>query len=187
MKSKKKLSKFFKFIFLVALLFFAGLMLIYTVFPVKHFDIIERYAAKHGLEPAFVCAMIFTESRFREGAVSHAGATGLMQIMPGTAYWAAEQMGIENFSYENIKDPEINISIGTWYIARLIRQYGEVDTALAAYNAGSGKVSAWLRDNSFSDDSRTLHTIPYRETREYIGRINMFYRIYRIRLRLRRN
>ena len=183
MKLKRSLSKFLRFIFVLSLILLGGIMMINTVFPVKHLDIIEKYALEHGLEPAFVFAMIYTESRFREEAVSHKGATGLMQIMPSTADWIAEQLKIENYFYSQMTDPDINIRIGTWYIARLIRQFGEADTALAAYNAGSGKVSSWLMDERYSEDGKILSNIPYKETRDYVERVNLFYKIYSIRLR----
>jgi len=108
-----------------------------------------------------------------------------MQIMEQTADWAAEQIGIPGYDYSRIFEPDINIQIGSWYINRLIGQFGNnLDTALAAYNAGSGNVSNWLRDQGSSDF--TLESIPFPETRNYVQRVRAYQEVYRILLWVRR-
>lgn len=168
----------------LTLLFYAGASVFNSRFPLKYFDIIERYAQVHGVDPVLVSSIINVESRFNRYAVSPVGASGLMQIMEPTAVWAAEKMGIENFVYsEMIFDPEININIGTWYINRLINQYGELPVALAAYNAGSGNVTSWLNDPELSEDGVTLSYIPFGETRRYVKRVDINMKIYAFLLR----
>lgn len=141
-------------------------------FPREEMSLISNYSQKYNVDPALVAAMAHTESGFDKDAVSHKGASGYMQIMEQTANWAAEEIGIKDFNYDMIKEPKINIEIGCWYISKLINQYGSVDTALAAYNAGSGNVSNWLKDYKYSNDGKTLYNIPFNETKDYIKKVN---------------
>ncbi|MCD8158189.1 MAG: lytic transglycosylase domain-containing protein [Clostridiales bacterium] len=117
-----------------------------------------------------------TESHFDENAVSSAGAAGLMQLMKPTADWAAEEIGIEDYSYENIKDPKLNIEIGCWFLNSLIYRYGDLETALCAYNAGSGNIDKWLDEGT---EDGTLTGIPFFETRNYISRVKTHIVAYR--------
>ena len=74
--------------------------------------------------------------------------------------------------------PEINILIGCWYLNKLINQYDNVETALAAYNAGSGNVSRWLADDEYSSDGIRLDYIPYKKTRNYVKKVQQAKKIY---------
>lgn len=168
--------------------FFSGLTasayILRTRFPINYLHIIEHYAAVHEVDPVLIAAIINVESGFNPNAVSPAGASGLMQLMPSTARWAAEQIGMENFNCEMIFHPYININLGTWYIRRLMDNHKDFNVALAAYNAGSGNVARWLDDPKFSSDGLTLDYIPFGETRRYVSRIQTNLWIYRIRLNL---
>ena len=182
----KKRRKRLILVFLLIAIVFGGVFGVYATrrfFPMRYCDIIEQYATKYDLPPELIYAIIRAESSFNRYAVSHAGASGLMQIMESTGVWAAEQMGLSDFDYGRIFEPEINIHIGTWYINRLIRQFGgNLDTALAAYNAGSGNVSSWLNEQGSTDHS--LERIPFGETRNYVERVNLYQNVYRILLRI---
>ena len=160
------------------LLTLAGTYILKYYFPVNHREIIRKYAAENQLDEALVFAVIHTESRFREQATSPVEASGLMQIMRDTAYEQANHLGMDGFDYSQIFDPEINIRIGTFYLARLIQQFGVVDTALAAYNAGRGNVSRWLENPELSNDGIHLTAIPFPETRNYVERVNTRVKIY---------
>ena len=159
-------------------------MTIYMInsrFPVMYTDIIAYHADYYGLDPILITSIINVESGFNRTAVSPAGASGLMQIMEPTANWIAQEMGFYDFDYEQmIFDPDINIKMGTWYINRLINIYSNLDVALAAYNAGSGRVNSWLVDPEFSSDGETLSHIPFTETRNYVRRMDINMRIYRV-------
>ena len=180
----RKLLKVAIPLFVIALLLYAGISIFNLRFPLKYFDIIERYSQIYGVDPVIISSIISVESRFNSNAVSPVGASGLMQIMEPTAVWAAQEIGIENFVYSDmIFDPEININIGTWYINRLINTYGELSVALAAYNAGSGNVTRWLGDPEFSEDGVTLSYIPFGETRRYVERVNRSMKIYSFLIR----
>ena len=114
------------------------------VYPLDYKDSIKKYSTERGLRPNFVCALIFTESRFNQDATSGVGARGLMQIMPTTGGSIAAELGEPNYTADKLFDPETNIRYGTWYIKGLLDKYdGSVDLALAAYNAGSGRADSW--------------------------------------------
>jgi len=158
-----------------------------ALYPVKYLDIIDETSAEYGLEPAFICAVIHAESRFRRDAVSVKGAAGLMQIMEATAEWAASELQLDDFDIGDVFDPETNILIGCWYLNRLFKQFGgERDVTLAAYNAGSGNVSNWLNSPQYSGDGKTLSHIPFGETRSYIQKVNGNLRIYELLFELRK-
>lgn len=99
---------------------------------------IVREARKNGVDPLLVVAIIRTESAFNNYAVSHVGAMGLMQVMPATGKWLVERRGETLGRTSNLFDSELNVALGTWYIAEMIEQFGTVEKALVAYNAGPG-------------------------------------------------
>ena len=184
------MKKFIRTVFLLGAVgvAVAGLYAVNTRFPLRYVELIQRYASLHDVDPVLVASIINVESRFRPEVVSPVGASGLMQIMPGTGKWAAEHIGIYPFVYdEMIFDPAVNINIGTWYIRRPVNSHAEVDVALAAYNAGSGNVARWLADADFSSDGKTLDYIPFGETRRYVERVNRNKQVYRIRLWLKKH
>jgi soluble lytic murein transglycosylase-like protein len=106
-------------------------------------DLVAESAEIYGLSEDLIYGIIWVESRFDPEAVSPVGARGLMQLMPKTARYLAEC--IDWSGRKSAFDPAFNISAGSYYIARLIREFnGDEDTALAAYNAGPTKVRRWL-------------------------------------------
>jgi len=160
-----------------------AVLLVRRFYPLRYLDIISKYAEEYNLSVELVCAVIHSESRFDENAVSPEGASGLMQIMESTAYWLAPQIGMDDFDYGQIFDPEINIRLGCYYLSMLGRRYGDIDVALSAYNAGSGNVEEWLKNPEYSSDEATLDHIPFTETRNYVSRVASSQRIYSILLR----
>ena len=114
-------------------------------------DLIERYASMHAVESALVRAIIQVESAFNPRARSHAGAIGLMQLMPGTA----RELGVDPFV------PEQNIEGGVRYFSQQLKTFGAVDLALVAYNAGPGFAERYLRGQAAL----------YGETREYVTNV----------------
>jgi len=170
----------------LALLAVGTAALVNRLFPVKYMTEIETYAAQYDLPPALVCAVIHAESRFDSEALSSARASGLMQLVRMTADWGAVEIGMEGYSYGRIFESDINIQLGCWYLQKLIQQYGSVETALAAYNAGSGNVSGWLADARYSKDGKTLDEIPFGETARYVEKVKRNRQIYEIILTLRR-
>jgi soluble lytic murein transglycosylase len=108
-------------------------------------DTIIREAHHNHLEPALVVAVIEVESAGYHLAVSHVGAMGLMQLLPSTGQEIAERLGVEWRGADTLFDPNINVRLGTAYLSQLARRYGSVDTALAAYNWGPGRIDRRLR------------------------------------------
>ena len=138
--------------------------------PLRHDDIIRQQAEDKGLDPALIAGVIYAESRFRD-QTSHAGAKGLMQIMPATADYIARKSGGTAFEQGDLGTPQINIAYGSWYLRYLLDRYdGNVVLALAAYNAGEGKVDelAGRRAGAPASASASRSHIPFPETRDYV-------------------
>ena len=140
--------------------------------PLRHEDIIRQQAADKHLDPALIAGVIYTESRFRD-QTSHAGAKGLMQLLPSTADDIARKSGGTAFVQGDLADPQVNISYGSFYLRYLLKRYGgNVVLAVAAYNAGEGKVDEWIfaARHRGEDFDHTRH-IPFPETRNYVQQV----------------
>ena len=130
-----------------------------------------------GADYTMVHAIARQESEFDRNRVSHAGARGVMQLMPGTAQEQAGKMGMAYMSYNLTADPQYNIQLGDGYFARMMDYYGgSYPLAVAAYNAGAGNVNKWLRANGDPrtgnvDWLRWIEEIPIFETRNYVARV----------------
>ncbi len=142
------------------------------VLPLRHEDVIRQQAADKGLDPALIAGVIYTESRFRDGETSTAGALGLMQITPATARDVARKSGGTLFEIEDLATPQVNISYGAYYLRYLLNRFGGDETlALAAYNGGEGNVDRWLVAATQRGERFRVSTIPFHETREYVARV----------------
>lgn len=149
-------------------------------YPLPHRELIEKYAAKHDIDPLLLTAIIKSESDFDPRARSKKGARGLMQIMPETGTWIAGQIGMKSFHPEKLYDVETNIRLGAWYFASLLREFdGELLPALAAYNGGRGNVRKWLTEKKRDEKELTASQIPFPETRKYVQNVLRAYKIYR--------
>jgi soluble lytic murein transglycosylase len=148
--------------------------------PLRHEDIIRQQAQDKNLDPSLIAGVIYVESRFRD-QTSHAGAKGLMQLMPATADYIAGKSGGTRFEQGDLADPQINIAYGSWYLRYLLERYhGNVALALAAYNAGEGKVDGWWQDAADRGENFTVADhIPFPETREYVTKVLDARRKYR--------
>lgn len=145
-------------------------------YPIAYGDYILRYAGENDLDPFLVMAVIHIESNFVPEAQSHV-AYGLMQMTEETADWTARDMKIKG-DYD-FTDPETSIMLGCHYLRHLIDIYGNVDTALAAYNAGMGNINSWLKNPDCSKDGKTLYYIPFPETRSYVQKVNESWEYYK--------
>lgn len=142
------------------------------IYPREYAEYVTAAADEFGVPESVIYAVIKTESNFDKNAISTANAHGLMQLTEETYFWIGEDMLGEYPSAFDIYKPEINIRYGTYYLSFLYRRYGSWDTAFAAYNAGPGNVNEWLSDSSVSDGDGNLINIPYRETRNYVKKVN---------------
>ena len=122
-------------------------------------------------------ALIRTESSFNPDAVSYAGARGLTQIMPDTFDWLQTRTG-GNLPQEALFDPDVSIRYGVLFLHMLLEEFGETETAVAAYHAGRTRVNNWLRDPELSPDGRTIPHIPTPNTRHYVYKVMRAYARY---------
>jgi soluble lytic murein transglycosylase len=138
-------------------------------FPADYTSIILRESAKHQLDSSLVMALILQESSFKADAISRANAHGLMQLLPSTARLVAHQAKMRRPTATQLHDPSINIRLGTTYFATLLQHFnGQVEKALASYNAGSNRVEDWVSASSFADAAEFVESIPFSETRGYV-------------------
>ena len=148
-----------------------------TLFPRPYWDVIEREARRQGLDPYLVAALIRQESRFERDAVSSAGARGLMQLMPATARRLA---GAPRLSESRLHDPELNIRLGTRFLAELQRRFnGNLEKTVAGYNAGGTRVEGWASQGSYGEPAEFVESIPVTQTREFVYTVLRNYRFYR--------
>ena len=147
--------------------------------PLRHEDIIRQQAQDKRLDPTLIAGIIYVESRFRD-QTSHAGAKGLMQLMPATADYIARKSGGTRFVQGDLADQQINISYGSWYLRYLLDRYdGNEVLALCAYNGGEGNVDKWLQEAHVADTAFTLDRVPFAETREYVSKVLSARKAYR--------
>lgn len=131
-------------------------------YPLGYEHIVTGHARNYELDPALLAAVIYRESKFEADARSASGAIGLMQLLPATAEGIAVHTGGSRFQVDDLYDPEINVRYGSFYLRRLLRKYGDVREALAAYNAGQANVDRWLAAGE---------GIRFPETREYVDEV----------------
>ena len=148
--------------------------------PLRHEDIIRQQAEEKGLDPALVAGVIYTESKFKDGQVSEAGALGLMQITPATAADIARKSGGTLFEIDDLASPQVNISYGAYYLRYLLNRFdGDTTLAVAAYNGGEGNVDTWRQEAASRGEPFRVADIPFTETREYVTRVRDARRSYR--------
>ncbi|MCK5827165.1 lytic transglycosylase domain-containing protein [Candidatus Bipolaricaulota bacterium] len=150
-------------------LIFTALIGLRIFAPLQYRDEIIQWSATYYLDPAWVASVIRCESGFRPLIVSPAGAIGLMQIMPETGKWIAEQLSWPDPSSIQLQDVETNITLGTWYLRYLLDRFHTADVALMAYNAGPTNADHWEGNLEQA----------FAETQQYIRRMHLVLPIYR--------
>lgn len=146
-----------------------NLRLLQILYPFPYRTLISEEARDRGIDPAIVAALIRQESMFEARITSPAGARGLMQIMPATGEQLAEAVGIERWDPELLYQPEINVHLGTRYVAQFMDEYdGSLPSVFSAYNAGPHRVEWWSEFPEYGSDELFTERIPYRETRNYV-------------------
>ncbi len=141
-----------------------------TVYPRQYVDLVEENAEQFDIDESLIYALIKTESGFDKNAVSSVGAKGLTQITPDTFSWLQSKTG-GNYDEDALFEPEISVYYGVYFLDILLEEFGNTETALAAYHAGRGKVNEWLSDPRISPDGETLENIPYEDTAGYVKRV----------------
>lgn len=139
-------------------------------YPLAYTDTVGRHAAANGLSEGLVYALILAESGFNPVIKSHAGAIGLMQLMPNTAKQTAREKGA--FNPHRLVMPDFNVKLGTRHLKELIRGYdGDLVYSIAAYNAGAAAVERWRRNLKGLRKDEFIESIPYQETRDYVKKV----------------
>lgn len=140
-------------------------------YPTPYREVMQNYVRENGLDEAWVYGLIRQESRFISYARSGVGARGLMQVMPTTAKWIANRLGIKGYNHGMINQLETNIQFGTHYLRYVLdRMGGQSLMATAAYNAGPGRALRWA-DEKPMEGAIYAETIPFSETRNYVQKV----------------
>ncbi len=148
-------------------------------YPRAFWETVERSARRNEIDPFIVLAVMREESRFDPSAKSPAGAYGLMQLMPQTAYRLDRSLNLGITRPSQLTDAGINISLGTFYLKQLAEEFASMPHALAAYNAGELAVRSWQRRFSYRSADEFIEDIPYTETRNYVKKVLTSYFQYR--------
>ncbi len=138
-------------------------------YPLAYEHLIRGHAENYDLDPALLAAVIYRESKFDPDARSSSGAVGLMQLLPETAEGIAVNTGGEKFVVSDLRNPEINVRYGSFYLKRLLRKYDDERLALAAYNAGQTNVDRWVEEGS---------GIEFPETEQYVDEVMELREVY---------
>ncbi|MBP2663259.1 MAG: mltC 1 [Firmicutes bacterium] len=142
------------------------------MYPLLYQEAVYTYALERDIDPFLIAGVIRTESKFSSQARSPKGALGLMQIMPETGRWIAEQLGEQEYRTADLTDPDINIRFGSWYLSSLKKEFGGNEVlVLAAYNGGRGNVKQWIVRYGWNEDFDDVQQIPFKETREYVEKV----------------
>src|SRR5215467_9740532 len=151
-----------------------------ALFPRPYWNEVVDISRSNGLDPFLVAALIRQESEFQATAVSRAQAIGLMQVLPSSGKQLARTTHFRYTSPKELLAPTTNLRLGTLMFRRLLDHYdGHVEYALAAYNAGDGRVAEWRSNLTYSDMPTFVESIPFTETRDYVQAVIRNASIYR--------
>jgi soluble lytic murein transglycosylase len=149
------------------------------LYPVMLEDALLAEAAAHGLDAAFVAALIRQESMFNPQATSPVGARGLMQVMPDLGGRLAETLAYPVWDPVLLYQPDVSLQLGAFHLQELVGQYRQPVHVLAAYNAGASRVERWSQRLGVDDPEVFTERIPFAETRGYVRAIQRNQDIYR--------
>jgi len=144
--------------------------------PLRWAEPLKRAAREAGVDPWLLAGLARQESIFNRTARSPAGAIGVVQLLPSTARSHARALGLGR--HPDLMDPAVNLEIGARELARLIRRFGAIEPALAAYNAGETRARRWWR--RWPDRQRFTEAVPIPETYTYIRRVRFLGEAYRL-------
>ena len=139
-------------------------------YPIPYREDLQNNARAQSLDQAWIYGLIRQESRFMADAKSPVGATGLMQLMPATARWAAQKVGIKPFTPERVVDVPVNLNLGSFYLRHVLDNLGHPLLATAAYNAGPSRARRWQADKPL-EGAIYAECIPFNETRDYVKKV----------------
>jgi soluble lytic murein transglycosylase len=149
---------------------------------------IQTAAARYGIDPLLVKAVVWRESRFNPEARGRAGEIGLMQIQEVAAQEWADAEQIPAFAHEQCVDPGTNTLAGTFYLTKLLKRYSQTDNpipyALADYNAGRGNLLKWNSGSAATNSAAFIGQIRFASTENYVKTVMRRYELYRFLARL---
>jgi soluble lytic murein transglycosylase-like protein len=149
-------------------------------YPLASGGIVEAAAREFGIDPSLFRGVVRQESAFNARAKSKAGAAGLTQLMPGTARLLSRKVLRKRFRTAFLYDPAMNVRLGASYLRQLLDRFGgDPLMALAAYNAGPGRIGGFLRDHPELSADERIESLPAPETRDYVRRVFLFSESYR--------
>jgi soluble lytic murein transglycosylase len=132
-----------------------------------------------GLDPSLLLAVMRRESGFNPGSRSFAAAEGLLQLIGPTADRLAVVLGLDGGAPARLADPEVNVTLGAWYLSLLASRFGHPALAVAAYNAGPGSAAGWMEAAAGTPLDLFVEQIPFRETRQYVKVVLADWAVYR--------
>ncbi len=149
------------------------------LYPLAHWEIVEKFSDNYKLDPLLILAVIREESRYDSDARSPAGALGLMQLMPNTAFRFDKKLKIGIRNSHDILNVRNNLNIGIYYLSNLIKDFDSFAPAIASYNAGEDIVRKWLKEGRYKSADEFIEDIPYQETRNYVKKVLSSYFEYK--------
>ncbi len=149
-------------------------------YPRAYWPMVKDIADETGLDPYLILAVARQESTYRPALTSHAGAEGLMQVMPSTAQWMADvESNISRDVLANLHHPGNSLRLGAYYIRRMLNQSGgNMVFAIASYNAGPGNVNRWRNRWPNASMDEFMDNIPFAETNNFVRRVLANYAAY---------
>lgn len=148
-------------------------------FPLNNWDTIKQEAKRYGIDPFNAAGLIRQESVFNPKAVSRVGARGLMQVMPATGQVISRRQGNGSITASDLFNPTLNIKLGMSYLAQMLGQFGRLEYAAAAYNAGPNRAQRWIAERGSLDIEDWIEAIPFSETRGYVQGVLRYAANYR--------
>jgi soluble lytic murein transglycosylase len=150
-----------------------------ALFPKAYWADLKQFSEANNLDPYLVASLIRQESEFNPNAVSKKDAVGLMQLLPRVGKKVAKEEKLKHYTDGQLFTPGVNLEVGTKYFREMVDQFGAVEYALAAYNAGSDRVVDWQAQPKYRDVQEFVESIPFTETREYVEAIVRNANVYR--------
>ena len=149
-------------------------------YPRSFRSAVESSAARYGVDPHLIWALMTVESSHNPWAISRVGARGLMQVMPHTGQLSADRLGWAYFGSPLLFEPEVAIEMAAWYFQQLLLKFnGQLPLAMAAYNAGPHRVKVWLEFKGHLPLDELIEEIPYAQAREYAKKVTRHLGLYR--------
>lgn len=148
-------------------------------FPLVSWTTIKEEAKRYGIDPYIAAGLIRQESVFNPNAISRAGARGLMQVMPATGQLVSKRQGGGSITAADLLNPTLNVKLGMNYLAQMLGQFGRIEYAAAAYNAGPGRAQRWIAERGGMDIEDWIEAIPFTETRGYVQGVLRYSANYR--------